>query len=57
MTFIVNGQSRQCRGTLVNVSADNPAACLIGGFKQLHSAYRKCRYCMAVDDDLQTKVW
>ena len=57
MTFIVNGQSRQCHGTLVNVSADNPAACLIGGFKQLHSAYRKCRYCMAVDDDLQTKVW
>ena len=27
MTFKVNGQSRQCRGTLVNVSSDTPAAC------------------------------
>ena len=27
VTFKVNGQSRQCRVTLVNVSSDNPAAC------------------------------
>jgi len=27
VTFTVNGQSRQCCGTLVNVSADNFAAC------------------------------
>ena len=54
--FNVQGQLRQCHGTLVNVSADNPAACLIGGFKQFHSALRKCRHCMAVDDGIQRKV-
>lgn len=56
MSFEVNGEVKQLRGTLVNVSADNPAACLLGGFKQLHSAFRKCRFCMAVDTDMQTKV-
>ena len=56
MQFKINGQIRQCHGTLVNVSADNPAACLIGGFKHLHSALRKCRNCLAVDADMQTKV-
>lgn len=43
-------------GTLINISADNPAACLIGGFKRLHSAFHKYRYCMTTDSDLQTKV-
>ena len=52
----VNGREKLITGTLVNVSADNPAACEIGGFKQLHSAFRKCRYCMAVDADMQIKV-
>lgn len=56
MELKIDGQTRQCHGTLVNVSADNPAACLIGGFKQLHSALRKCRHCLAVDDDIQRKV-
>ena len=36
------------------VSADNPAACLVGGYKNLHSATRKCRTCMAVESDMQT---
>lgn len=44
------------RGTLVLCSADNPAACLMGGYKCLHAAFRKCRNCMAVDGDMQTKV-
>lgn len=52
----MKGSTRICHGTLVNVSADNPAACLIGGFKQLHSAFRKCRHCMATDEDIQSKV-
>ena len=37
-------------------SADNPAACTLGGYKNLHSAFRKCRTCMAVDTDIQEKV-
>ena len=56
MSFHFDGVNRQCRGTLVNVSADNPAACVLGGFKQLHSAFRKCRFCMATDEDVQSKV-
>ena len=37
MSFYVNDMIKQCCGTLVNVLADNPAACSLGGFKQLHS--------------------
>ena len=56
VTFIVEGERKQLRGTLTVVSADNPAAQLVGGYKQLHSATRKCRDCLAVSDDMQTKV-
>ena len=56
VTFIVEGERKQLRGTLTVVSADNPAAQLVGGYKQLHSAVRKCRDCLAVGDDMQTKV-
>lgn len=54
--FSINGQLQYKRGTLVIISADNPAACLLGGFKQLHSAFRKCRFCMAVQDNMIKKV-
>lgn len=53
---MIDGQMMAFRGTLVLCSADNPAACLIGGYKCLHSAFRKCRTCMVVDSDMQTKV-
>ena len=43
-------------GTLVCVSADNLASQLIGGYKQLASATRKCRFCMATKQDVQEKV-
>lgn len=56
MTFDIEGERKQLRGTLTIVSADNPAAQLLGGYKQLHSANRKCRDCLAVSDDMQTKV-
>ena len=56
VTFVVEGERKQLRGTLTAVSADNPAAQLVGGYKQLHSATRKCRNCLAVNDDMQTKV-
>lgn len=56
MPFIVDGEVMHFRGTLTIVSTDNPAACVLGGYKYLHSAFRKCRTCMAVDEDMQEKV-
>lgn len=56
MTFLIDNKPVNFRGTLTVVSADNPAACLIGGYKSLHSAHRKCRSCMAVDSDIQCQV-
>ena len=56
MPFKIKGETKKLRGTLANVSADNPAACLMGGLKQLHSAFRKCRFCMAEDRIMQTRV-
>ena len=37
------------RGTVTLVSGDNLGSHFIGGYKQLSSAHRKCRFCMAVD--------
>ena len=53
---MIDGTIIEMQGTLIMCSADNPAACALGGFKHLHSAFRKCRDCMAVDSDMQTKV-
>ena len=48
---------RQCfQGTLAVGSADNLASQLLGGFKNLSGALRKCRYCMATFETMQTKV-
>jgi len=38
------------------VAGDNLGSQYIGGYKQLGSALRKCRYCMAVSDNMQQKV-
>lgn len=54
--FIVNGKTWCLRGSLISVAADNPASNLVGGFKNLSSAFRKCRHCMATGEDIQTKV-
>ena len=54
--FQFDGMPMAFRGTLTVVSADNLASWSIGGFKALASAFRKCQYCMAVDEDMQTKV-
>ena len=43
-------------GTITIFSADNLASQYIGGYKQLASALRKCRFCMATDDQVQSKV-
>jgi len=44
------------RGTLALVVGDNLGSQYIGGYKQLASALRKCRYCMAVAEDMSQKV-
>ena len=54
--IMIDGVEMNFRGTLTICSADNPAACTLGGYKALHSALRKCRTCMAVDSDMQAKV-
>ena len=56
VSFRFDGTVMAFRGTLTVLSADNLAAWNIGGFKALASAFRKCQYCMVVDEDMQTKV-
>ena len=53
---MIDGEVTYLRGTLTIVSADNPAANLIGGYKSLTSAFRKCRTCMAISTNMQTEV-
>lgn len=48
--------TKYLKGTLISVAADNPASNLIGGYKNLHSAFRKCRHCLATAEEIQTKV-
>ena len=55
MEFIIDGEMR-FRGTITVVSADNLSAQLIGGYKALNAAFRKCRNCMATIDTMQEKV-
>ena len=42
--------------TLIAVSGDNIGSQFLGKFKQLASAMRQCRWCMATKDDVNTKV-
>ena len=44
-------------GALIAVSGDNIGSQLLGEFKQLASAMRQCRWCMATKDDVNTKVY
>ena len=43
-------------GTLIAVSADNPASCSVGGFKEGGSAYRFCRQCMIKAENIKKIV-
>ena len=54
--LVVNNEKMRFRGTVTVVSADNLSAQMVGGFKALNAAFRKCRYCMATDGTMQTKV-
>ena len=42
-------------GTLCIVSADNPASCSLGGFKESVSANHPCRQCLASKGELKLK--
>ena len=52
----INGIEETFHGTLVIGSGDNLSSQLLGGYKSLASALRKCRFCMAVKSDMETKV-
>ena len=39
------------------MSADNPASCALGGFKESSSAYRHCRQCMGTKDEMKKEVY
>ena len=56
MDFYNNGCIFNFRGTVSIVSADNLASWSIGGYKTLSSATRKCRFCMATAEKIQSKV-
>uniref|UniRef100_A0A1X7U9V0 Uncharacterized protein n=1 Tax=Amphimedon queenslandica TaxID=400682 RepID=A0A1X7U9V0_AMPQE len=53
--FEIDGETYTLRGTITIISAGNLSAQLHGGYKASNAALRKCRFLMAVDDDMQTK--
>ena len=42
-------------GTITVVSADNPASCSVGGFKEGGLAYRFCRHCLITMHQIRQK--
>lgn len=54
--FNIKGRTYNFNGSLALIPADNLASQSIGGYKALNSALRKCRHCMAVSEDMRTKV-
>ena len=54
--FYNNGRIINCCGTISIVSADNLASWSIDGYKTLSSARRKCCFCMATAEEIQSKV-
>ena len=54
--FHIRGEDKNIRGTIAYFSADNLGAQYVGGFKQGSKAHRKCRECMAKNEEIQTKV-
>ena len=55
--FTVSGVPHPLRGTMALVSADNPAANALGGFKEGTSAYRNCRQCMGTSCENSEQVY
>jgi hypothetical protein len=56
VTFLINDKPEIMFGTLTANVADNLASHQVGGFKcGFATGFRKCRTCLAVDDDIQNK--
>jgi hypothetical protein len=55
ISITVQGVQHNIRGTISLVCADNLASWSLGGYKALASALRKCRFCMAVAEDMASK--
>lgn len=54
--FVINGRTEFIRGTITAVCADNLASHEIGGFKKgFGCGFRKCRFCYATSEEIQTK--
>ena len=55
--FEICGTKKNIKGTILCVVGDTPALALVGGFKAgVGFADKKCRHCMANNDQIQTKV-
>lgn len=53
----VHDRCYNIEGDLVAFVGDTPAVNMAGGFKEgVGRAWRKCRHCMAIDPQIQTKV-
>ena len=54
--FEVNGKKETFFGTVTAIVGDNLSSHLVGGFKAAFSnGYRKCRTCLGLYEDIQTK--
>ena len=56
MKFAINGSEYTFRGSVSLFPADNLASQFVGGYKALNAALRKCRHCLAVQEDMRSKV-
>ena len=53
----IGGEVKTIYGTLLAVSGDNLGSQLIGGYKQLATATRKRRFCMATTEGINKEVY
>ena len=56
VTFTLKDAEYTFRGTVSLFPADNLASQFVGGYKALNAALRKCRQCLAVQEDMQLEV-
>lgn len=54
--FVIHNKPTKLYGTVSILTADNLASHAVGGFKMgFATGYRKCRYCMGTDEEIQSK--
>lgn len=56
MEFVTADGLYHFQGSVSVCSADNPASYELGGFKNLTGALRKCRFCLATKEDMNSMV-